>query len=177
MMYTRTTLIILISIFVASTSFVAWSYVVYRAYTVARDHSLVRADLAVASNAEQTAEQEQQFLVASADAHARIDSYFITRDTIVSFIEEIETLGKHARVKADIVRLDSGKEPLVLELSLTGSYADISYFIALLETSPRVVIVDRLALIKGGASGQKGISGGWTAQIGAHVQNYDANSK
>ncbi len=178
MTYTRTTLVILLSILVAAASFVAWSYAVYRSYGVARSHAIVRADLAVASHTEQVAEEEERFLMENKEVHDRINSYFITKDTVVSFIEELETLGKHARVKADIARLDTGKEnkgPLTLELSILGSYVDIAYYLALLESSPRMVVVDRLALIKGGASGAKGASPAWSAQIGAHVQNYGAS--
>lgn len=177
MKYTSTTLTIFISILIATASFFGWTYVVYKAYAVARDHAGVRADLAAAMSAEQTTEQEKQFLASVVATHTSIDSYFVTQDTIVSFIEELETLGTHAHVKADIVRLDpgpGGRGPLTLELSLSGTYTDIAYYIALLEASPRMVSVDTLALIRGG--GTKGSSANlWTAQLGAHVQNYDAN--
>lgn len=178
MKYTRTTIAIIVSIAIAVASFLGWSFVVYRAYAVARDHAAVRADLATANSAEQAAGQEQQFLSSVTDIHASIDSYFITPNTIVSFVEEVETLGKQAHVKADIARLDSGKEgkgPLVLELSVAGSYADVVYYLALLEASPRMVSVDRLALIRGGSTSKGANADMWTAQIGAHVQNYDAS--
>lgn len=177
MKYTRTTLTIFVSVLVATASFFGWTYVVYKAYAVARDHAVVRADLAAAMSAEQTTEQEQQFLTSVAATHASIDSYFVTQNTIVSFIEELETLGTHAHVKADILRLDpgsGGKGPLTLELSLSGTYTDIAYYITLLEASPRMVSVDTLAFIRGGNT--KGSNTNvWTAQLGAHVQNYDAN--
>jgi len=177
MKYTRTTLTIFLSILIATASFFGWTYVVYKAYAVARDHALVRADLSAAMSAEQTTDQEQQFLASVAGTHTSIDSYFITRDTIVSFIEELETLGTHAHVKADIVRLDPGSGgmgPLVLELNLSGAYSDVVYYLALLEASPRMVSVDTLALIRGGNTKGSSVDV-WTAQLSAHVQNYDAN--
>ena len=178
MKYTRTTLAIIVSVLVATASFVGWSFVVYRAYAVARDHAVVREDLATANTIEQTAGQEQQFLNSVIDIRTNIDSYFITPNTIVSFVEEVETLGKQAHVKADITRLDSGKDgkgPLLLELSVVGDYADVVYYLALLEASPRMVSVDRLALIRGGSTAKGTSADTWTAQIGAHVQNYDAS--
>lgn len=176
MKHANTMVTVLVSVVIAVFSVFAWSYVVYQAYAVARDHALVHTDLAAANISEHTAEEERQFLSRVKEARAKIDSYVITPGTVVSFIEEVETLATHAKVTANIGRLDSKKEPLLLELAVSGPYANIAYYVALLESSPRLVIIDNLSLIAGAtAVGAKGGFPQWTAQIRARVLNYNAN--
>lgn len=90
-----------------------------------------------------------------------IDTYFIPRDGVVPFIEELEKLGKDSGVMLSVGAVstevdpkvkDDFKETLRLRLETTGSWKDTFYFLSLIESLPYRAQVEQIALSLSGAS-------------------------
>ena len=87
----------------------------------------------------------------------KLDTFFVSRDDIVSFIQEIESLASSAGISIEINSVEvndyvlAGRvseviEVLNLTLSTNGSWSGNFYFLNLLETMPYKIDVSRLNL-------------------------------
>lgn len=149
-----------------------WMYLYVRASALALERSLWQSELRTLSRAEGTATEEIRMLTQTQEDRAVLDRYFVSKETVVILIKEIETLAQTANITLDIRRLGEGIEGgLVLELSAQGTRDDLLYFLALIESSPRNVRVLRSALVQVDSSA---LLGGWTMQSSMLVHNYDA---
>ncbi len=83
-----------------------------------------------------------------------LDTYFIKEDEIVSFLDDIEEIGDHARLPIEVIAVESGIpidkdgliRPLSISLRVSGELEDIFYALAMLEAMPRAVSVDGVGL-------------------------------
>ena len=79
-----------------------------------------------------------------------INSYFVTDEGLVSFLEDIEELGVHAGAPisvqsvsvGDTIDKDELVAPLELLLKSEGTLPEVFYMLALLEAFPKVITVD-----------------------------------
>lgn len=100
-------------------------------------------------------------LAKNKEAIEKIDSYFIARDGVVSFIEELESLGKETGVilsigsvsaEADPKVKDDFKETLRIRLEASGSWENLFYFLSILESLPYRAQIEQMTLSLAGAS-------------------------
>lgn len=89
------------------------------------------------------------------DSLARLDSFFISKDGVVDFINSIDTLGKKYRVNLAIGEVtseidqkikDDFKETLKLRLDASGSWGNVIDFLTALENLPYKIKVDQVSV-------------------------------
>lgn len=81
----------------------------------------------------------------------KLDKYFITADEIVVFIEQIESLGEFTGVSFDLSSVDAVNEngdALLLKFTTYGSWQDTYYLLALIESLPYNIDIERVRIIK-----------------------------
>ena len=81
----------------------------------------------------------------------QLDTYFVTQDTVVDFIESIEWLGAYAGIEivldgVDVTTGDNAK--LAIKVSTKGDWEDTIYFLALSEYFPANVNIDSAKITK-----------------------------
>lgn len=107
-------------------------------------------------------------LAETAEKRARADAFFVEGGGAVSFLGEIERVGKHAGVRTTIVNVARGERTdgantraaagvgeLVVTVEARGSFSDVYRFLALTEELPRPVTLAR-------ASFSQGEGGAWS---------------
>ena len=91
----------------------------------------------------------------------KIDTYFVPKDGVVGFIQELETIGKQTGVsltiggvtaESDQRTKDDFKETLRIRLETSGSWEKTFYFLSVLESLPYRAQVEQIALSLYGAS-------------------------
>lgn len=81
----------------------------------------------------------------------RVESLFVSEDSIVSFIEKVESLGNisSATVVFRSVSVEGEKnDRLKLDLSITGSFSEVFHFVILAEHLPFQASFDRMNILK-----------------------------
>ncbi len=87
------------------------------------------------------------------EGRAKLDSYFVGQNDIVQFIETIEALSGITGEEVTIISVDiqeddntSAYQFLRLRLTTRGAWEETIHFIALLETLPNYVVIERAGL-------------------------------
>lgn len=76
----------------------------------------------------------------------KINSYYVSGDGTVSFIEMVESLGKDAGVLATISSVSDADQKLHLVVTYEGSWQNCMHFISLVQTLPYDISINRLGL-------------------------------
>ena len=152
-----------------------WGALLSFTFIKANKISEMRSGLA-GENDEETGNEISSFLSGSRISVEKINSYAVRPVTIISFIEELETLAKHTGVRFDLARLEENKEKTELEMQATisGSLEKGNYMIKFLENSPRLIIVRKASLSLTPADKKQTF---WTMQIDASVKNFKLDEK
>ncbi|MBI2045918.1 MAG: hypothetical protein HYT28_00635 [Parcubacteria group bacterium] len=85
------------------------------------------------------------------EERAKIEARFVSEDGMVSFIEQVESLGEVSSSKVVLrsVSIEGEKnEALKLELSITGSFSEVFHFMALAEHLPFQVSFVKMSMLK-----------------------------
>lgn len=87
-------------------------------------------------------------------AQKSLDSYFISQDDFVPFVEKIEALGAHAGVALTVesAALTDSNRTLALTLFATGTFEQALYFLSLLESFPSKITFERAWVAKSAAN-------------------------
>lgn len=80
-----------------------------------------------------------------------LQSYFVKEDDVVKFIELIEGLGKKTNTIVQITQAQASQDPkkastLFISLSSSGTFADVTHFLVLLENLPHDMSVNKVLL-------------------------------
>lgn len=153
----------------------AWGALLSFTFVKVNKISEMRSGL-MGENNEGTGSEISSFLSGAKASIEKIDSYAVRPVTVVSFIEELETLANHAGVRFDLARLEENKEKTELEMQATvsGSLEKSNYMIKLLENSPRLIVIKKAALSLVPADKKQLV---WTMQIDASVKNFKSDEK
>ena len=90
----------------------------------------------------------------TSDEREKINSYFVTDEGLVSFLEDIEGLGTRAGVNLEVQSVSVGNtidkdglvSPLRLSLESEGTITEIYYILSLLEAYPKALSVRRVQI-------------------------------
>lgn len=111
----------------------------------------------------------------------KLSSYFVSKESIISFIEELESLSRQANVVLSIDTPTEEKEaPQSKQVSLrfniktSGSWGDTMYFIRLVENLPYKIFTDRVFLSAPApnSSLDKSLVSGWAGTISFRLMSY-----
>lgn len=117
--------------------------------------SAVRTDIERSAAEESRAISMNNFLRATAEVRAALDRHFVTEGTIAEFIEEVEALGAFAGIKVSLTSVDvpaKGPPALGASLRMEGTFANIHFFVSLIEALPYEMELKRLVIGKAPAA-------------------------
>lgn len=117
--------------------------------------SELRSDITTVLGKEQQLKSSQRIITDTKEARSELDSYFISKDGVVSFLEKIELFGDRAGVvvevkSVEIEPLNESKvvDHLVVIVSTEGSWREMFYFLNLIESQPLSILTTRMNLEK-----------------------------
>ena len=147
-----------------------WGALFYFVVLKARTISEVTQELKRLEHEGLSAENMRESIEQNPASHARVDSYFIASSSLITFIEEVETITSRAGITASIDTLtpDGKAKTVLLSVTIRGSYAALQRFISALEASPRLIRIDSVTLARG--VGTKGAD--WGAKITGTMYAY-----
>lgn len=126
----------------------------------------------------------QKTLEDSAEDREKINSYLVTEDTVVDFIQVVESLGRDAGVGLDVnlvsfEEVSVGEDPkaekvetkLLIQMVSNGNWQNTFQFIALLENLPYKISFQKLGLIlqEIQIEGEEGTIREWRGDYEIHV--------
>lgn len=114
-----------------------------------RSASLAAEEAALLSTRQAHAQTVQRVVRDSQTQRTALNTYFITDDTVVDFLGDIEALsretgaalGVSAVAVGEPVDTDGAMVPLMLSLTTRGTLSDVFYTLALLEAYPKALVV------------------------------------
>ncbi len=157
----------------AATLLCVWGLLFYFVVVQARDIALISQKTAHMEQEERITQQMKLSIERDALSRQRVDSYFISSSTLVSFIEELETVAQRTGVALTIESLsqDEKKNIVTLGLTVRGSYSSVFRFTAALESSPHLIQIESILLSR--AVGKGSIE--WGAKIIGTMYTYEGN--
>ncbi len=150
-----------------------WGILFYFVVIQARDIALITQKTARMEQEEHIAQQMKLSVEKDIVSHQRVDSYFFSSSTLVSFIEELESVAQQTGVAVTIESLaqDEKKNTVALSLVARGSYTAVFRFTTALESSPHLIQIEGMSLARGvGKGGDK-----WGAKIIGTMYEYEGN--
>jgi len=92
----------------------------------------------------QEIEQSERHVISDTkQKREKLQSYFITEEEAVSFIEQLETLSTVAGVSLSISSVDVKKEGLSVQLNTESAWTETYHFLTLVESMPLKVSIDQ----------------------------------
>lgn len=109
------------------------------------------SSIAAESQKEAGIESTRNILRNTAAEREKIDSYFVSSDNIVDFLEKIELLGKKSGVALSFDSVDipsDEKNVLRVRAGTKGSWENTFYFLSLIENLPFKIELEKSSVIK-----------------------------
>jgi hypothetical protein len=137
---------------------IIWSAVVFIAWDIKLINRQIVSSLASSEKdlkKDESLRTIKKSLADNAELIGKINSYFVTPDEVVSFIELIENLGKESGVSLSIGSVTTGpdsknkddfKEVMKLRLETLGTWRDTYQFLSIIENLPYKETVEQVSL-------------------------------
>jgi len=102
-----------------------------------------------------------------------LDRHFVTEDSVVDFIEAIESAGDVAGVDLVLSGLrKDGENELAFSISANGSFQSLMNFMALMENMPFIIDAERVSLSRQGADATGLVRGAWGGTFAFQLRGY-----
>lgn len=147
-----------ITIFTASLAVLSVGFFIFFLYLVYQKNSevsLLSQELEIAAREENSGIAMKRLLTNTNVEREKLDGYFLKSDTIVSFIESIESLSKLAKVDTSVnnVGIDQGGskdtfEYVSLSGTAEGSFNNLYWLLSLIESMPMKLEVSKVFVEK-----------------------------
>ena len=149
---TRATVII--SVLLATGSFVSFGGLLYLIETQSKATSIGQFQYQEALAGTQKADSIAAAVQNTSRERVELDRYFIGRENVVEFLEEIESFGIQtgASVEVTSVELESlneSVEELKLVILTSGSWTSLVHLLLLLDSAPLLIEFDRISFESG----------------------------
>ncbi len=157
---------------IALTLLCIWGILFYFVVLKARGISDVTQELKRLEYDELSAQKMRESIEQNTESHTRVDSYFIASSSLVLFIEELEATASRAGVASniDVLTSDAKTRTVLLSVTVRGGYSAMHRFIDALESSPRLIKIDNVTLVRG-----VGKKDEWGAKINGTMYAYAEN--
>jgi len=148
-----------------------WGALFYFVVIKARDIARMAQKTEQMENEERSVQEMKLSVEKDIISHQRIDDYFISSSTLISFIEELETLAQRTGASVNIESLDQNEKENTVSLGMIvrGSSASITRFVSALEISPRLIQIESITLARAVGKG----STEWGAKITGTMYAYE----
>lgn len=139
-----------VSVLISSVAYV-WLFLEVRSTITAVSTSAESAQLLAAQNAH--TQTVRRIVRDTQKERDELNTYFLTENEIVEFLEDIENLGQHAGAPIDVrtvsvedpIDKDESIVPLELTLHSTGTLQQLFYTLSLLEVYPKALTIERVS--------------------------------
>lgn len=138
----------------------------------------VAAQLLEDTRRDQSVKALRHLVVGTSEERAQLDRYFVAGEDVVGFIEYIESLGRHSGAMMELSSVDvmnTKKKTLAVSFKATGSFESIVYLLALMETLPMSVEIEKVSLRKNektGEAGEEKIKTEWEGNFNMRVLSF-----
>ncbi len=143
---------ILVAVVCAIASVVGVVFFTYHIFQKEAELYKIGEEISRAQQNEDAGFAMKKLLLDTADKRAKIDSYFVGADTVVSFIESVEALSVVTKTKVSVnnVAVDKGSdeslfESLTLTATARGTFQDLYWLLTLIEQMPYQLAITRAA--------------------------------
>lgn len=157
---------------VAGVSYGAAMYAIEKKSVSVRN---VAAQLVEDTNRDQNVKTLRRLVVSTAEERAQLDRYFVAGEDVVGFIEYIESLGRHSGAILELSSVDvmnTKKKTLAVSFKATGSFENITYLLALMETLPMSVEIEKVSLRKNEKTSDEKMETGWEGNFSIRVLSF-----
>lgn len=157
---------------VAGVSYGAAMYAIEKKSVSVRN---VVAQLVEDTNRDQNVKTLRRLVVSTAEERAQLDRYFVAGEDVVGFIEYIESLGRHSGAILELSSVDvmnTKKKTLAVSFKATGSFENITYLLALMETLPMSVEIEKVSLRKNEKTSDGKMETGWEGNFSIRVLSF-----
>lgn len=154
--FLRTPLVVL-GVFALAGLF-GYGYFFYSITTTNNEASLIRGDILLKEKKENRAFVDRNLVRGTENERQVLDNYFVNSNSIISFIERLESLGRASRVSLTLSSVDidsERKNALKINLRMTGTFSGIYYLISLIEAMPYEIDVTRFSISKSASPSAK----------------------
>lgn len=151
---TRTPLTLILTVLVAALVFGAYGWLTMRVIATNDEALLTASTIDVEALQEGHTRTAERLLTEIDEERLELASLFVTKESIVSFIELLESLGADADVTTTIASVDTEEEmrgavgSVRVRLVAVGSWRNLVHFVTLLDTLPFVFEVREADLVE-----------------------------
>jgi hypothetical protein len=153
-MTTKRSTVILSIAFISAFCSVALSlFFLYSIYDKSASLTLLEENLAAAEQQQNGSVAMKHLLSDTKEERTKLETYFIGKDGIVSFIESVESLGKlvNAKVSVNSIGVDQGNggnmfEYVTMNATAEGNFSNLFWFLSLVEHMPLKLEVSKVSL-------------------------------
>lgn len=135
-----------------------YSYFFYSIMATNDESALIRGDILLKEKKENREMVERNLLRGTEKERQILDNYFVNSNSIISFIERLEGLGRASGVRLTLSSVDidnERKNALKINLRASGMFSGIYYLVSLIEAMPYEIDVTRFSISKSGSSASK----------------------
>ncbi len=131
-------------------AFSLFGYLFYNVRAESQSVSELSAQIEQLSNEESTSSTLKHSVAVTEGDSSKLNSYFVSSDNVVSFINSMEALGVNVGSDVSTTSIDPGKDSSTLTFNIVakGSFSSVSRFVTLLENVPYQVRIQKLDLEK-----------------------------
>lgn len=137
-------------------------------YLIRRDAETVisaHTEQYLAARAKANFENWRQVLEASAEDLIKVKSAFTSRESLIQFIEELETVARESGIGLTLSEPVIGQTALTLSLEARGSFANLYRWLARLENLPYQLAFERINL-------KAGVGGNWSGDVSLILNSF-----
>jgi len=104
-----------------------------------------------------------------------VGRYFITSETVVNLLSDLDNFGRLAGVGVEVTEVAEDKE-LLLTIEATGSWSAVNHFVGLVELAPYAIEIRELKFGYGvpTADGRQAVGTPWTVKLNLAVTSFDS---
>jgi len=170
----KKTLIILIAVLVLN---IALAGAYFFAFNIVKSQSEKAAGSTLALRAYQASGDRvatmEQIIEDVKNDELKLDNYFVTEDSLVDFIEAIESAGNTANIALTLSGLRrDGENELLFSVNAGGSFENLMHFMALMEYMPFVIDTERASLTRGSIDIDSVQVGEWNGTFAFQLRGY-----
>ncbi len=173
-MLKKTKIGILIAITIVLIVYGAFGYLLYRLHSLNIAGTALAKEVTTLSQKEKDTEKLKDTISTTEEKRLLLDSYFVSHDTVATFLDALEQLGTVAGVDFTIASVNEkiqDKNPILsIQVNAKGTFQQVYNLVSLLEVAPYEFQFETVNLTAGGDSDSDSATGAvletpWEARI------------
>ncbi len=149
--------------------FSTWGFLMYETKKAAAELAQTETTVEMQSQALTTRVVLKKQLDETQQARIKLTSYFVSEEALVSFIEQLEALGRETGARVEVVGATNATT-LSLEIRIRGSFTAVFRTIELIEKIPYALTIERASINTGSDTKEA-----WSANLTINLSSLNSN--